>query len=165
VNEQLDASTRVFFSQIFLASSWFDLFPVLHVFKAISTVTGVSFNEQAKRTATWHGEQDLNGTYKTMLKQSSPQAVCKRFAGIYSKLYNFGRVDVIGEEERSVESCVYGFPKPAVGWWMRATESYTQPLLLAAGAKNVKTTWMPLEPDGEQARVPLVRTRSFVTWD
>jgi hypothetical protein len=47
---------------------------------------------------------------------------------------------------------------------MQATEGYLQPILQAAGGRNVKIAWQPTQPDGERAGVSLVRVPSVTSW-
>jgi hypothetical protein len=164
VSASLTPACREFFDQLFVAPGWYDLFPMLEISPAMAARRGVAPNEQVRHTATWHGEQDLKGIYKTMLKQATPIAICRRFSSLYSQLYNFGRAEVTREESNRVESCAYGMPEPLAEWWMRATEAYLQPILIAAGARQPRIIWRALLPDGESHGVPLVRIPSQTAW-
>ena len=164
VNAELSPPLQAFFSQMFLATGWFDLFPMLGVTRAISIVRRQPHMEQARQLAVWHGEHDLKHIYKAILKQSTPLAVCKRFPIIFSQLYNFGRIELVREEEGAVAACAHGMPEQLAAWWMQATEGYLQPILQASGGRNVKLTWQPTQPDGERAGVPLVRVPSVTSW-
>lgn len=164
VNAELSQPHQAFFSQMFLATAWFDLFPIIAVTRAISVVRRQPHMEQARHLAVWHGEHDLKHIYKAILKQSTPLAVCKRFPTIYSQLYNFGHIELVRDEEGAFASCCHGMPAPLASWWMQATEGYLQPILQAAGGRNVKLTWQPTQADGERAGVPLVRVSSVTSW-
>ena len=164
INSELTPPLQTFFSQMFLASAWFDLFPIIAVTRALATARRQPHMAQARQLAVWHGEHDLKHVYKTMLKQSSPQAVCKRFTGLYSQLYNFGHVEIVRDEPNAVAACCHGMPEPLAAWWMQATEGYLQPILQASGGRNPKVSWKPVEPDGERAGMPLVRVPSVTSW-
>lgn len=164
VCRELNPPHQAFFSQMFLATAWFDLFPIIAVTRAISVVRKKPHMEQARQLALWHGEHDLKHIYKAILKQATPLAVCKRFAIIFSQLYNFGRIELVREEEGAFAACCHGMPEVLADWWMQATEGYLQPILTAAGGRNVKVSWQPTLPDGERAGVPLVRVPSVTTW-
>jgi hypothetical protein len=162
---QLRPFLQEFLSQMFLAAAWFDVFPILGVSRALASMNRIPHMEQVRQMGAWHGEKDMNGMYKTLLKQASPQAVCRRFTSIYAQLYNFGRAEIVREESNRVEACAYGMPEPIATWWMNASESYLGPILKAAGAKNGKMNWQPLQPDGWHAGIALVRVPSATTWD
>ena len=164
VGRELSPPHRAFFSQMFLATGWFDLFPIIAVTRAISVVRRQPHMGQARQLALWHGEHDLKHIYKAILKQSTPLAVCKRFSIIFSQLYNFGRIELVRDEEGAFAACCHGMPEVLADWWMQATEGYLQPILTAAGGRNVKVSWQPTVPDGERAGVALVRVPSITTW-
>ena len=164
VNAELSPPHQAFFSQMFLATAWFDLFPMIAVTRAIAIVRRRSHMDQARQLALWHGEHDLKHIYKAILKQSTPLAVCKRFSLIFSQLYNFGHIELVREEEGAFAACCHGMPEALADWWMQATEGYLQPILQAAGGRNVKVSWQPTQPDGERAGVPLVRVPSLTSW-
>ena len=162
--EALAPAYGAFFQQLFVGIGWYDALPIAIVSRAIAKQRAVTPEEQARHTATWHGEQDLKGTYKVLLKQDTPQAICRRFASIYSQLYNFGRVEVVREDGKRVESCVHGMPEPLAEWWTLATESYLQPILSNAGAKQPRMIFRTPQPDGEGHGVRLVRIASQTVW-
>jgi hypothetical protein len=163
LGESLSPACREFFAQLFVAPGWYDLFPMLEISRAVAMQRGIAASEQARQTGTWHGEQDLKGIYKTLLKQATPQAICRRYPSLYSQLYNFGRVEVVIEGD-SAKSCAYGMPEALADWWMPATDGYLQPILVAAGAPHARTTWRAMVPDGESHGVRLVRVPSVTTW-
>jgi hypothetical protein len=161
--ESLSPVCAEFFMQLFVAPGWYDIFPIVEISRAMAAQRGLTASEQSRQTGCWHGEQDLKGIYKTLLKQATPQAICRRYPSLYSQLYNFGRVEATVEDD-SVKSCVHGMPEAVADWWMPATEGYLQPILVAAGALRAKTTWRALIPDGESHGVRLVRVPSVTTW-
>lgn len=164
LDEALARDHAEFFAQLFVAAGWYDLFPMLAVSPAIARLRGVAPLDQVRHTAAWHGEHDLKRVYKTMLQQSSPQAICRRFASIYSQLYNFGRVEVGREEAKRVESVVHGMPEPLTEWWTTATEAYLVPILTSAGARNPRMVFRSPVADGESHGVRLVRVASQTIW-
>ena len=161
---KLEPAYREFFTQLFVAAGWYDLFPMLVVSPAIARERGVAPLDQVRHTAGWHGEHDLKRVYKALLNQSSPQAICRRFASIYSQLYNFGRVEVTREEPGRVESLVQGMPEPVVEWWTNATEAYLTPILTSAGARQPRMMFRNPVADGESHGVRLVRVASHTVW-
>ncbi|HMJ15682.1 MAG TPA: hypothetical protein VK524_29900 [Polyangiaceae bacterium] len=164
VATKLNSAHAEFLMQMFMPLSWYDLLPMVEISRAASTLMGMGHPDWVRMQALASAERDMTGTYKALLKSSSPEAVCKRFPSIYAQLYDFGECRVISSDSRSVESCVYGMPEPAAEWWMKATEAYMSVILNAAGAKSPKLVFQPLAPDGTLCRVPLVRVRSRTIW-
>jgi len=103
--------------------------------------------------------------YAPVLQFDKPEAVCRRFASIYALLYDFGRAEVVKEEPKCIHACAYGMPEPLAEWWMRASESYMEPVLRAAGAFRPRLIWDTPAADGERLGMPLVRVPSRTCWD
>jgi hypothetical protein len=153
-----------FLQQLFVGVGWYDALPMPTISRAIAVQRAVTPADQVRHTAAWHGEQDLKGTYKVLLKQDTPQAICRRFASIYSQLYNFGRVEVLREDDKRVVSCAHGMPEPLAEWWMAATEAYLQPILAQAGARQPRMIFRTPVPDGESHGTRLLRVTSQTLW-
>jgi hypothetical protein len=165
VSARLDAAHQAFFAGTFTNSGWYDLLPVVRVSQAIARAMGLDIAEYMRVSAMWHAERDMKGAFAPVLRSDAPEAVCRRYASIHALLYDFGRAEVVGEEPRRVHACAYGLPEPIAGWWMRASESYLDPVLRAAGAREPRLAWRPIEADGEQFGVPLVRVASTTSWE
>jgi hypothetical protein len=164
VAAKLDRTHADFLMQMFMPLGWYDLLPMVEISRAAAAIIGMSHLEYVRMQALASAERDMTGTYRALLKSSSPEAVCRRFPNIYTQLYDFGECKISSSDARSVESCVYGMPEPAAEWWMKATEAYMSVILSAAGAKNPKLVWLPREADGALCGVPLVRLPCRTTW-
>lgn len=162
--ETLTPAHSEFFSQMFVPLAWYDVLPINASIEACASILNISPVEHTHRRSAWHAEQDMRGLYKAILKVSSPEAVCRRFASIYSQLYDFGHVKILETHPNSVDACAYGMPEVLAEWWMRASEAYMATVLSGAGAKQPKLIWKPLEPDGTLCGMPLVRVPSTTVW-
>ncbi|HVU05191.1 MAG TPA: hypothetical protein VHE30_25760 [Polyangiaceae bacterium] len=165
VLKHLAADVAAFFTQELLAVSWYDVLPAVDVAAGIAKAMGVTVQEYQRVSAVWQAERDLNGAYAPVLKRDTPEGVCRRFANIYSLMYDFGRVEILSVEGQSVRACCYGMPEPLAAWWMNASEFYTDYVLFAAGGRNPRLVWDPTISDGERSGVPLVRIPSTTAWD
>jgi hypothetical protein len=161
---ELEPAFTDFLGQMFLATSWYDVFPILALAEAAAKVLNVDRLEYVKRSATWHAEQDMAGVYKPLLNSTSPAAVCRRFANVHQQVFDFGKARVVRDEPCRIESLASGMPEPLAWWWKRVSECYYSPVLRGAGAKNARFVWQPHEPDGVLQGVPLVRIPSFLVW-
>jgi hypothetical protein len=165
VADRLDAPHRTFFLDMFLASGWYDALPLVLVAKAIASAMRLDVAEYQRTSALWHAERDMKGAYAPVLQVDTPEAVCRRFANIYALCYDFGRAEVVKEEPRCIHACASGMPEPLAEWWMRASESYMEPVLRAAGAVRPRLIWDSPVADGERHGMPLVRITSRTCWD
>lgn len=165
IANELDPQARAFFTQMFVAPSWYDVFPILTIADVASRLLDIDKFEYVKRSAQYHAEQDMTGVYKALLATRSPLAVCKRFGSIHSQMYDFGKAQVVREEPNRVDALATGMPEPLAWWWRRASECYVMPVLRAAGAKNPRLVWQPQQPDGTRDGVKLVRIPSYTAWN
>ena len=161
---ELEPAFTDFLGQMFLATSWYDVFPMLALAEAAANVMNVDRMEYVRQSATWHAEQDMAGVYKALLNNTSPAEVCRRFTTVHQQVFDFGKARMVREEPNRIESLATGMPEPLAWWWKRVSESYYSPVLRGAGAKNPRFVWQPHEPDGVVEGVSLVRIPSILLW-
>src|SRR4051812_12259661 len=73
-----DPEMRAFFEQPFLASSWYDVFPLVAAGSVCAKIAGVTLREFLRTRTRWQAERDINGVYRFMLNLVSPEAVAMR---------------------------------------------------------------------------------------
>src|SRR5262245_21852828 len=91
----IDRRFRDFFSQIFVAAGWYGILPIITISKVIGSVMGLEQMEYVRRSATWHAELDMSNVYKALGQLPTPESVCRRFASIHSRFYDFGKVEIL----------------------------------------------------------------------
>jgi hypothetical protein len=164
VKSHLSPAYAEFFDQLFVASGWYDILPILVVAEAAATAMDVDKMEYVRRSAVFHAERDMNGVYKNLLNAATPVAICRRFASVQQQIYDFGKVQIVSEEPNRVESFATGIPEPLAWWWKRASEHYMSPVLKGAGARDPRMVWSSSQVDGAVDRIPLLRISSHTTW-
>jgi hypothetical protein len=160
-----DPALREFFSQMFVAAGWYDILPIIEISKVIGSVMGLDQLEYVRRSATWHADLDMKGVYKSFGRLPSPEAVCLRFASMHAQFYDFGKVEILQVGKNQVRSQLSGMPGILAPWWQTAAEWYIYVILKAAGAKNGRLTFQPLQPNGVHAGVDLVTAPSITVWE
>ena len=165
VAAELDEQHRAFFTQMFMAMSWYDLLPINAVADAASRILRTDKLEYVKRSALWQAKRDMAGVYKPLLASDTPETICRRYASIYSQLYDFGSVQLIREGPKSIETRVEGMPDALAWWWKRGSECYLAPVLRAAGASAPKITYSEGKPNGTRAGIQLLQFTSLTTWN
>jgi hypothetical protein len=160
-----DPALREFFSQMFVAAGWYDILPIIEISKVIGTVMGLGQAEYVRRSATWHAELDMKGVYKAFQKWPSPEAVCLRFTSMHAQFYDFGKVEILEVGKNQVRAQLSGMPRILTPWWQTAAEWYIYVILKAAGAKNGRLMFQPLQPNGVHAGVELVTAPSITVWE
>jgi hypothetical protein len=156
--------TITFFSQRFLASSTYDILPLLEASQLAAKVAGTPWREFVRGGARFQAERDLNGVYKVLLRVASVRLVVERIPRILGQYFNFGEVDGSFVGEKRYEARVRGVPR-SVGVWLSAIgEGFVPVLMEAAGAKEVAVLIHPFATDGRVQGMETLTTRFSVSW-
>jgi hypothetical protein len=160
-----DAALRRFFEQPFLASAWYDVFPLVALFGAAArrvSVPSVTFLREVSRH---QASEDIHGIYRFMLKLVSPERIIERLPRVAAQYFDFVTAEVRKLGARSYESIGHGVPAPLLDLYMAVTENFLLVALETAGAKNPRNIWSPSEPEGEAHGLLLMQTRRELTWE
>lgn len=125
-----------FLSQIFIASGHYDILPVAELAAVAATLAGTTAEEYVKTSGKVAAEAWMQGIHKSILQQTSPVDVCKRFASMMRQLYNFGRPELVRITHDCVEAVTGDIPEPIVWWWMTSSMGYVEVVVRAAGGKD-----------------------------
>jgi len=125
-----------FLSQIFIASGHYDILPVAELAPVAAKLAGTTAEEYVKTAGKVAAEAWMQGIHKSILQQTSPVDVCKRFASMMRQLYNFGRPELVAITEGSVEAVTGDIPEPIVWWWTTSSRGYLEVVVRAAGGKD-----------------------------
>jgi hypothetical protein len=155
---------RAFFRQTFLAATWYDMIPVLHLLRAAARAACVPTPAFAAEHAAWHAARDTRGIFRLLLLVASPEAVAKRLGVAYGRYFDYAIVTSESVSEGRSVVLVRGMPSLFVPWYRVAMDAGAASILRVAGARNIQSAYTALEPDGFSGPVPLVRFHSLRTW-
>src|SRR6185312_17279254 len=68
-----DPALRAFFTQPFLASSWYDVLPVAPLIEIEARVMGLSLEDYLGRRTLFQADRDMGGVYKYLLRAAYPE--------------------------------------------------------------------------------------------
>jgi hypothetical protein len=159
-----DDALRAFFTQRFLASSRYDIFPIIPFSRAAAKLAGLPPLQYSKEGARFAANRDIHGVYRFLLKLASPRLVAERLPRAYMQYFDFGQVEGRSLGEREFEIVGRGFPEPVAEWLVTAIEGFVPVAMQIAGARGILTRIDPLVREGEQHGVPLVRSRLHLMW-
>jgi hypothetical protein len=125
-----------FLSQIFIASGHYDILPVAELAPVAAKLAGTTAEEYVKTSGKVAAEAWMRGIHKSILQQTSPVDVCKRFASMMRQLYNFGRPELVAVTDGSVEAVTGDIPEPIVWWWTTSSIGFLEVVVRAAGGKD-----------------------------
>lgn len=159
-----DPRVAAFFAQRFLASSTYDLLPLLDASMTAAKITNVPWREFVRGGARIQAERDLDGVYKVLLRVASARLVVERLPRILVQYFNFGAVEGRFSGEKRFEARIRGVPRPVAPWLTAIGEGFVPVVMQAAGAASSVVLVHPFEHDGEAHGMETTSARFSVSW-
>lgn len=156
---------RVYLSQAFLSTEWYDTFAVAAYGEAAASLLGDSFQPIIRSIARAQAERDLHGVYSFLLHLSTPESLVKRLPRTAGQYFDFVSVQVRETAPRRWEISVGGIPKLLFPMHTAMTAEFLDRAFMLNGAKGFRTQLQAEMPDGERRGVPLVRYTRILTWE
>ncbi len=168
-----DPELQAFFRQRFLASSSYDLLPLLEFGREAAHLAGVPYSTYVRGGARLQAEKDVNGLYRAILRLASPSLVVSRMPRVLMQYMTFGVAEGRMLDERTYEIIVRGVPDTVQTWLTAAAEGFVPFVLETAGATSVVTRAIRAVPDLESDEtvspagtgVPLVKGGIVAKWE
>ncbi len=154
-----------FLSQIFIASGHYDILPIAELAPTAAKLARTSTEEYVRTSGKRAAEAWMRGVHKSLLKQSSPVEICKRFASMMRQLYNFGHPEIQSIHENSVEVLTSDLPEPILWWWQTSTEGFVERLVNAAGGKKGGIRFGDLHRGMVREGVQMVAVPNTTYWE
>jgi len=159
------AKLRAFFEQSFLATSWYDVFPLMVAGYVCARIVGTTFSDFVRTRARWQAQQDVGGVYKLILHAASPELVVEKMPTLMARYFDFGRTTVEATAPRTYQITVSGLPSAIAPWYALICETYALVALEANGAKNPRARLLPSRREGQAHGLDVVQVRCDVLWD
>jgi len=156
---------RIFASQQFLPSSWYDFFPYVAICRAAARTTHEGYAEHIQRATRWQFKNDLNGIYRAILSVAGPRFVAGRVVQMTSSYFDFGHAQPLHSDANSFEAARFGMPHNMVEWYTHVSNAYLEEAVGAAGGKNPKSEVTGVDDEGESHGVAIKTVRFKVRWE
>jgi hypothetical protein len=130
---ELSPDMRTFFSQTFLAMSFFDLIPLVCAGHVCARVLRMPFFEFVSMRSRFQAESDLRGVYRAVLKLASPRLVGTRIPTLMNQYFDFGESHVQEGEAHRVSFSLTGIPAMFGEWVHAAYDGFTFVIVKATG--------------------------------
>jgi hypothetical protein len=125
---------RDWFSQRFLAASWYDVYPLVDLARVLSRQEGRVVTETWKENARRVAERDLGSIFRFLLRMTSPRVVASRLPQVSSRYFDFGRLEIVEAHDESVVLERTGTPSALVQWYALVTGEWVLEALRSTGA-------------------------------
>ncbi len=159
-----DPALRAFLSQPFLASSWYDILPMLPLGAAVARVVGMPLDEFLRFRTRLQAESDMRGVYKLLLHFVTVEALALRIPRIASTYYDFGTADARLIAPGHVESVRTGVPEMLLPWHNPVSETFMERVISLGGGKNPSVKVTRVERDGAAHGVRVAAVTFSLRW-
>jgi hypothetical protein len=153
-----DERLVAFFDQAFLASSLYDLYPLVIAAEPCGALMGMSAMDFAGTRARDQAPKDLGGVYRFLLSMVPTGSVARRLPQLLTQVFNFGSTTVLEDAPGYVRAQIEGLPEALAPWMSVIMSAYGEAALRTSGARDA-TFWIkPGEPMGHDRGVRIVRS-------
>jgi hypothetical protein len=160
-----DPRLRAFMEQPFVASSWYDIFPLVAISYPCAELCHKTLERYLRRRAQYQAEQQGAGVYRSLLALTSPAVVAVKLPLLAAQIYDFGTTEAREIGSRQVEVVRGEMPALLLPWYVPGTESYLITALRLHGAKNPRAKTAPFRFQGKQHGLVVGSVRHLVAWD
>ena len=160
-----DPALRSFFEQPFIASSWYDIFPLAAIAYPCAELSSKTYEVYLRDRARYQAEQQGATTYRSLLTLTSPSAVALKLPLLASQLYNFGATEAREVGPRKVEVVRSGLPFSLASWYVLGTETYVTTALSLSGATKPRARTSPYRTDGKLHGLSVGSVCHTFSWD
>ncbi len=151
----LDADTRRFLEQPFLAASYYDYLPVFSMYIVAADLTKRPLVDVVRSVARHVAVRDVNGIYRFLVKLASPEFLIGRFSNAWKQYFNFGACTATVSGANTCDVRVTGFPTIAADPFTGVLEGWFAAAMEATRVKAHSFRRYPLEPAGVRYGIPL----------
>lgn len=159
-----DPRLAPFMSQQFLASSFYDILPLVTSAHVAARLGGRSFGEFLRVRSRDQAERDLGGIYRLLLLWTSPANVVQRYAKIQQQYFSFGAARAEQVSHNHAILTREKIPEMLADWFAAVQPPFLEVALPGAGAKNLYTRAETI-PDGTTLGLPAATVVLDVTWE
>ena len=149
-----DDGSRAFFETRFLASTYYDIFPLVAAAGPCGRLTDLSAAEFVTKRSRDQAPKDLGGVYRFVLAMVPTGSVARRLPRLLTQVCDFASPTVLVDQPGHVEAAVEGVPVAIAPWLCAVLSAYGETALLVSGAKTAAFVAQPTGVYGEAHGVP-----------
>jgi hypothetical protein len=160
-----DLRQREFFSQPFMASSFYDVYPLVVMAHTCARLNGITFTDLVKARVRHQASKDLSGVHRMILRLVSPETIATRLPQLTAQYFNFGTGRISKQETGRVEAVRGGVPEGLVDWYGIVGTSYVVCAMEINGTKNPKARLLPPQKEGKAHGLDLYTMTFEFRWE
>ena len=127
-----------FWDQPFVASSWYDLYPLMAINQAASRLAGLPYTDLVTENARCIAQRDIRGVYKLLLNVASPELVARRLLVVALDYLDFGQSKGEFVRPKVFRATQLRVPAPFSAWMKATVHGFVPVAMGTAGAQDVQ---------------------------
>jgi serine/threonine-protein kinase len=159
-----DPSVADFVRQPFLATEWYDLFPMLPLMAATARALGRPLDQITREGAMAQCRYDASTVFRTMFTAATLETVVDRMGRFGARYYDFGTFDGWLEGPGRMIVRKVGVPAYVEPWFAPMHAGYSEETVRTLGAKHAEGTERATLPMPPVHGFPMVTIVSEVRW-
>lgn len=159
-----NATLTGFYAQPFMASSWYDVFPLPLIHQAGALLMNQPYDEYIEERSRETFEKDVRGIYRMVLKVMSPQTVVSRLARIQSQYFSFAETTCKEAGKNAAQLKSVGFPAMIARFYVPVLRAYTSGAVQSSGGQDVRVQATTGTESPGPHGVPLTDVTLDVSW-
>lgn len=152
-----------YLEQRFLASRWYDTYPLAVAGIACAKITGEPFLEFVHRRTCIQARNDIGTMHRLLLRLVSTRTIAKRVPLVASQYFDFVTATTHEYNEARVSGELAGVPLDLAPWWAAIANAYVGTAIELARGEPGKIETTSFEPTGEAHGVPICTVHTSVT--
>ena len=159
-----DRRLAAYLEQPFLASSFYDLYPLVMAAGPSAEASGMTPRAFAETRSRVQAPKDLRGVYRFLLSMVPTRTVARRIPQLFTQIFDFGKAEVAREEGTEIDVTFDGIPSALAPWFGTVVCAYGESALRTSGADSASFTLRPATVSGTAHGVPLARFVVEIRW-
>jgi hypothetical protein len=160
----IPAVEAYFRDTIFLATSFYDIEPLMHLLRAMARIEGLPLDKRIRENSHVAGGHAVSGMYRAQLRSTSTEEMAERLPRIFGRYFDRCQAETQSVTKGATEMRFRGLPASALGFYVWSSEGFVAGALESAGARDVRFTWTTASPGGEFESIPLQAITAQITW-
>ncbi len=159
-----DPRVGEFFTQIFLATAYYDLSPLILLARAAARVEGVRVDQLVRQRARTSADSVVRGLYRNLLTAETGAEMAGRLPRVFARYFDPCHAELEAVDDASLRVRFRGLPAPALGWYVWSNEGFVGRALEIAGAAQPRFRWSTPMDDGALQGVTQQSVELEVRW-
>ncbi len=147
---------QAFFSQPFLASSFYDVYPLVAGCGVLASLSRMSIDTFAQQQGRAQASYDVEHAYRALLQGKSTDDMHLRLRPLAGRYYDFGEWDVERPGHDRIRVIERGLPIWMMPWFVPMQIGYFSGLMAAMGKPGSSVTMQSFRREGVSGGMPLV---------